>query len=598
MKRASRSLKRGRDTTTAASVRSALASRVAPGIPPFWRRAASAAGASSIDTFLVSVGRSVLTAMRAVAESAETARSQLFETRSALHAAVDLRCDELAMKIESSESSKAASLEQVLVAVDAALEHWRVESGAVREAVSSLSDADLELQHTALSSRLDDMEAQLHALPTDVVDIPIVGLLADAATLLSSIAGFGHVIAPLPLTSAALTVEGVPARVRPGTMLHLRLSLDPRHAAQSVGDLKASIGRLMVVTQVDATLHGGEGDMLPLQATLAPDSAHHCLRVSLEIPISAVGMSLEFAIFVAGHAITRLPARIPVKCGLASQLTLKCAVSRMIAPCIGPDGRVYCPIGKGHKVLVFDACGDPLAGLPVVSLELSSDTSWSTCFVADSPSLLFADNSVLVAVDPASYTIRWRSAAGSIKKCGGIAALPSLGVVIVCCLDIARVLYIHRLSDGRRVGSVAVPGLFWSLAADPVTAVVYGSVKSVVGSCGVHSWSCVSDGAGVRIASLGPATAAGASDNCIIVAVVPPAPGKRVSNLVVTAFGTPELRVFSLPDLALVHTHTLDGMRVVGLAADPWGESLAVCDVVSQALHVLAWPLPGMPLLQ
>jgi hypothetical protein len=37
---------------------------------------------------------------------------------------------------------------------------------------------------------------------------------------------------------------------------------------------------------------------------------------------------------------------------------------------------------------------------------------------------------------------------------------------------------------------------------------------------------------------------------------------------------------------------------VVGVAADPSGTALAVCDRASEAVHVLPWPLPGMPPLQ
>lgn len=66
----------------------------------------------------------------------------------------------------------------------------------------------------AVSSRLDDMDAQLLALPTDVVEPPVVGLLVDASPLLLDIAGLGRVIAPLPITSTDLTVEGVPRRAQ------------------------------------------------------------------------------------------------------------------------------------------------------------------------------------------------------------------------------------------------------------------------------------------------------------------------------------------------------------------------------------------------
>ena len=66
-----------------------------------------------------------------------------------------MHCDALAASVDSAEASKTAALEPELVSVDAALERWRAESGAVREAASSLSDVDLEKQHATLSSRLD-----------------------------------------------------------------------------------------------------------------------------------------------------------------------------------------------------------------------------------------------------------------------------------------------------------------------------------------------------------------------------------------------------------------------------------------------------------
>jgi len=58
------------------------------------------------------------------------------------------------------------------------------------------------------------------------------------------------------------------------------------------------------------------------------------------------------------------------------------------------------------------------------------------------------------------------------------------------------------------------------------------------------------------------------------------------------------LRVVSLPERTLVHTHTLEDMAVAGLAADPSGAALAVVSekgYVNTWIHVLAWPLPGMP---
>ena len=81
-------------------------------------------------------------------------------------------------------------------------------------------------------------------------------------------------------------------------------------------------------------------------------------------------------------------------------------------------------------------------------------------------------------------------------------------------------------------------------------------------------------------------------------AVVPPALGKRLSHLVVGDEGKEELLIFALPSLALVHKHRMKGVVVGAMTADPWGEALAVCDLSSGTVCVVAWPLPGMPELE
>lgn len=97
--------------------------------------------------------------------------------------------------------------------------------------------------------------------------------------------------------------------------------------------------------------------------------------------------------------------------------------------------------------------------------------------------------------------------------------------------------------------------------------------------------------------------AAGTRSYPRLLAVVPPATGKRVSHLVVGTQGESELLVLALPGLALVHTHELQGMCIKALAADPWGESLALSatadnDYFKDAIYVLAWPLPGVAALE
>lgn len=83
-----------------------------------------------------------------------------------------------------------------------------------------------------------------------------------------------------------------------------------------------------------------------------------------------------------------------------------------------------------------------------------------------------------------------------------------------------------------------------------------------------------------------------------ILAVVPPALGKRLSHLVVSDEGKEELLLFALPSLALIHKHRLKGVEVGAMTADPWGEALSVCDLSAGIVRVVAWPLPGMPELE
>ena len=167
--------------------------------PLNWRLAAASAGVSGADAFLLHLGRSIAAALQSIREASEDARVQLRELRSTVISAIGARFDELNARIDSADASKTASLEREFVAVDAALERWRAASGAPLDAVSALTIQVPSTHHAALSCRLDDMKAQLQALPTAVVEPPFVALLADTPALLSSIADFGRVLAPLPL---------------------------------------------------------------------------------------------------------------------------------------------------------------------------------------------------------------------------------------------------------------------------------------------------------------------------------------------------------------------------------------------------------------
>ncbi len=135
--------------------------------------------------------------------------------------------------------------------------------------------------------------------------------------------------------------------------------------------------------------------------------------------------------------------------------------------------------------------------------------------------------------------------------------------------------------DGMHITSVKVPGCSY-LASDPAAAIIYVSSGTQEGrSVVAHRWDSTT------LVTDGTVDAAGVIGNPRPLAVMSPAPGLHTSYLIVGTFNTPALHIISLPGRRLVHTHTLEGMRLFGLAADPSGTAIAVCDCVSKAVHVL-----------
>jgi hypothetical protein len=297
--------------------------------------------------------------------------------------------------------------------------------------------------------------------------------------------------------------------------------------------------------------------VLPLAATLAPLSGGRGVSVSVPIP---AGSDRNSQVVINGVTVARQPVvyglsspmTFSIFAGMLAPLILKGASSGFgVTPVITSDGTLYVPNQNNPSFQVFSADGTPLLPLSVTSVGLS-DQMFHASF--------------------------------------GIAVLPQQGVVIVSSFHY-DMLHVHGLSDGIRIASVEVSWCTF-LASDPAAATIYVSSESDDDGAGhsvvAYTWNTTT------LVVDGIVEAAGVTDNLRPLAVMPPAPGLRTSYLIVGIIDTPTLHVISLPDRRLIHTHTLEGMEVVGLAADPFGTALAVCDFASKAVHVLPWPLPGM----
>jgi hypothetical protein len=78
------------------------------------------------------------------------------------------------------------------------------------------------------------------------------------------------------------------------------------------------------------------------------------------------------------------------------------------------------------------------------------------------------------------------------------------------------------------------------------------------------------------------------------IAVIPHAPGRRASYLIICS--STKVVVLSLPSHDVVHVYCFSDLRIRGLAADPSGTAIAVCDDAERVVRIIPWPLPGMPI--
>jgi hypothetical protein len=126
------------------------------------------------------------------------------------------------------------------------------------------------------------------------------------------------------------------------------------------------------------------------------------------------------------------------------------------------------------------------------------------------------------------------------------------------------------------------------VCCDPMTGTVYVSTSDIPANLSAWTW----DGAALLPTELWVADIIpklGGHHNLPLAIVG--------AHLVVGVAGSSTLHVLSLSERRLVLTHTLEGMQVTGLAGDPCGAALAVCDATSRAVQVIPWPLPGLSVL-
>jgi len=156
-----------------------------------------------------------------------------------------------------------------------------------------------------------------------------------------------------------------------------------------------------------------------------------------------------------------------------------------------------------------------------------------------------------------------------------------------------KIIFVFRTSDGELKQRVRTDSAPIFIACNPQTRSVYVSLELPF-NVARYVWD-----EGTGLAYAGIVESAGTADGFRPVAVMPPAPEKITSYLIIGKVGTPCLRVLALPGHESCFEHTIEGRpRVVGIAADPWGTALVVCccggSTKTDEVLVIPWPFEGL----
>jgi hypothetical protein len=329
---------------------------------------------------------------------------------------------------------------------------------------------------------------------------------------------------------------------------------------------------------------------------VSPDVSAFGATVSISLPPDLpVGSEVRFRrVTVAGESMSAsaLPAPVTTVAGVQAPMTLKTPSFGYNgeSPSVSSSGLVVvpqynCPANGG--LLLFDCSRhvDSPEPLSVLTQHRHSIAA-AVCDVSDT--LLVANNvsRMIYALSVSSLLPRWEVECAAY----GVAVLSAFGVVVAGD-SYKAALRCFALRDGALLSSAAVEGPTAVVSAGPQLPTVL-FVTHEVRFVKQFAWN------GVALEP-GPAVDAPCvTFNFRLLAVMPPAPGKRRSHLIVGTWGESDVIVMSLPDCIHVHTQLLSNCHVRGIAADPSGTALAVCDGASGETRLMAWPIEGMPELE
>jgi hypothetical protein len=404
-----------------------------------------------------------------------------------------------------------------------------------------------------------------------------------------------RICAPFSATSCDIVITGLARAAHRGKFVLLSIYLLNMHPAEDAAIVLSQLSK-----HLNVRVRILEEPLIVTFAINSTSSIH--LDAILEVP----GCAPEDAfididnVVLAGESLSLsgesplFSTRVPIIRGLMAPLVIGSAADGSSqTPAISLAGVIYAPSTGSCTLPRFTPTGERI--FPEILLtryKLINDTAVAVlCEAAGTLILCAADQRRLpiVAVDLATMEVCWSLAPNEATHCYGAAALPSHDIFFASSYMDDKV-NAFRISNGAKVCSVRVVDPKFAAADDSTDTLYISTARDV---CQLE-WIC--ETAELRV--VGRLDAAGETASFRPLAIMPPAYGRHNSYLIVGTRDKPTLHVISIPDHRLVHTHVLEGIEVTGLAADPHGNALLVCDRVTKSLHVMSWPLHGMPPVQ
>jgi hypothetical protein len=474
-----------------------------------------------------------------------------------------------------------------------------------------LNDSVIVLKRIAL---------EFSSLPFDCVETTSVDVKFDTASsqLFSCLDG-DMVVAPRVIAADQVFVRKLPQRARPGTAFYFELVFRDTNPSTWSTQLVSS---LALHAHVDVVLHAASASnatLIPLVATFTPlrSPASSLSSLSSLSPDASFGVTVCIAIpdqgqeeqeqeqgqeqepldrrlsinriTIAGQSLQHqadvtFPVSFRVRQGMFAPQTIPATQYMMwTTPAIALDATLYVATWKSPIVSCFTGDGVALEPLLLSSVGLSPLCTHAA-LDASSNTLLLADCNKLVAINTSSRTTLWQHACNIFE----ITVLRH-GIVLVSSSQQVTAL---RLCDGAFLSRTELVGCALHITSDAATAIVYitirGTCPSVQHSISAYKWDAEHN-ALVFVAHATTFTEP-LSFRATTVVHVP----RHSRSFLVGTYNTNTLHVFSLPDHRLIHVYSHPNMIMRGLAADPSGTAIAVCDGASDTVQVLPWPLPGM----